>query len=183
MESKENSILELFFNNPTKHWHFEEIVKTAGIARSKADRWLKKFIKEELVKRIKIESQMPHYIGNYEHPHYRNSKRLFALAKLHESGLLDYLASLQNAESVILFGSFSRSDWYQESDIDLFVYGNFNEMSLGRYMTKLKREIQIFHSKDKKDLKKMGGPLLRNIMKGIIIKGTIPKEVFANASV
>ena len=183
MESKENNILELFFNQPTKHWHFEEIIKEAKIARSKAAGWLTKFIKENLIKRIKPEGKMPYYISNNEHPHYKNTKRIFALTKLHESGLLDYLASIEKAESIILFGSFSRSDWYQESDIDLFVYGNLDEMFLGKYMAKLKREIQVFNSKDKKDLKKIGGPLLRNILKGIIIKGTIPQEVFANASV
>jgi len=44
MESKEESVLELFFENPTREWHFEEILKEAAITRSKADAWLKKFI-------------------------------------------------------------------------------------------------------------------------------------------
>ena len=53
MESKREKIMELFFDNPTREWHFEEVVKEAKIARSKADGWLKKFIKEGLIKKIK----------------------------------------------------------------------------------------------------------------------------------
>lgn len=61
MESKEERIMGLFFDNPTKEWHFEEVIKKAKIARSKADNWLKKFINEGLVKRIKKSGKMPYY--------------------------------------------------------------------------------------------------------------------------
>ena len=53
MRSKEEAILKLFFENPTREWHFEEILGEAGVARSKADRWLKKFTREGLVKKVK----------------------------------------------------------------------------------------------------------------------------------
>ena len=43
MESKEEQMLELFFNSPTKQWRFKDILKTAKITRSKADKWLKLF--------------------------------------------------------------------------------------------------------------------------------------------
>ncbi|MEA3514366.1 MAG: hypothetical protein U9R34_02740 [Nanoarchaeota archaeon] len=36
---------------------------------------------------------------------------------------------------------------------------------------------------NKKELKKMGPALLRNIIKGDLIKGDIPVEVIANASI
>ena len=48
--SKEDLILELFYNYPTKHWHFEEIRKEVKITKSKADKWLKRFIKQHLIK-------------------------------------------------------------------------------------------------------------------------------------
>jgi len=61
MKSKEDNVLEFFFENPTKEWHFEDIVKQAIIARSKSDRWLKKFIKKRIIKRIKKKGKMPYY--------------------------------------------------------------------------------------------------------------------------
>ena len=37
MKSKQDRIIELFFEEPTRQWHFEKILKEAKITRSKAD--------------------------------------------------------------------------------------------------------------------------------------------------
>lgn len=173
MESKENKIIELFFDNPTKEWHFEEIVKEAGIARSKADRWLKQLGKEHMIRRIKEKGSMPYYIADYDSSDYQNKKKLFALNRLYETGLLNHLSSLKKANAVILFGSFARSDWYKGSDIDLFIYGSPDGLKIADYETKLHRDIQLFICHDKNELSKLGGGLIRNIIKGNIIKGEL----------
>lgn len=176
-------ISELFFNHPTKQWHFEELLKTCGLSRAQTNEWLKKLQAEKIVKKIKPTGKMPYHIANYQEPHYQNSKRLFALTSLHNIGLLDYLSSIPKVETIILFGSFSRWDWHDGSDIDIFIYGDIDEVLVGKFATKLKREIQVFASKDTKDLKRLGAPLLRNILKGITIKGNIPQEVINNAAI
>lgn len=173
MQSKGNKVLELFFNQPTKHWHFEEILKKSKVSRDKANKWLKKFIKENIIKKIKKKTKMPHYIGNYKHPEYKNRKRLFTLNQFYKSGFLNHLQSLKKAKTVIIFGSMSRSDWHKESDIDLFIFGNDDGLNLGKYELKLHRDIQLFTAKIKKDLKKMGSGLIRNILEGYRVKGNI----------
>ncbi len=173
MRSKKDKIIELFFQNPTREWHFEEIVKHAGIARSKADVWIKKSIREGLVKKVKKKGEMPYYISNYESPEYKGSKRLFAFSKLYESGFLSHLYSLPKARTIILFGSFSRSDWYKESDIDLFIYGDPEGLRIVDYELKLKKDIQLFICQNNADLKKMGIGLIRNIIKGNLVKGNL----------
>lgn len=183
MQSKENIILELFFENPSRQWHFEEILKQAKIARSKADRWLKKFVKEKLIKRVKQKGKMPYYIGTYESTSYKNNKKIFAMQKLYDSGLLDHLTSLKKAKTVIIFGSFTRSDWYKNSDIDVFIYGDPEGLNIGKFELALHRDIELFIGKDKKELKRFGAGLLRNIIKGNIIKGDIPIEVIENACI
>lgn len=173
MKSKEEKIVELFFEHPTREWHFEEILKEAKITRSKADRWLKKFIKKSFIKRIKEKSKMPYYISNYSSPEYKNEKRLFALNKLHHSGLLNHLSSLQKAETIILFGSFSRSDWYNNSDIDLFIYGEPDGLKIADYEIKLHKDIQLFICRNREELAKLGTGLTTNIIKGTILKGNL----------
>jgi predicted nucleotidyltransferase len=173
MISREEDIIELFFNDPAKHWHFEEILREVGIARSKANKWLKRFVKERMIKRVKEKGKMPYYIGMYESPDYQNKKRLFALKKLNEMGLLNHLSGLEEAKTVIVFGSFTRWDWYKGSDIDVFIYGNPKGLSIGKYEIKLHRDIQLFICKSKKQLRKLGSGLIRNIVKGDIIKGDI----------
>lgn len=173
MKSKENKIIEIFFENPTKEWHFEEIIKKTKLARSKADNWLKRFIKSRLIKRIKIKGKMPYYISNYESSEYKNKKKIFALNRLYESGLLNHLTSLKKAKTIILFGSFARSDWYKKSDIDIFIYGDPEGLKIADYELKLHRDLQVFICQEKKELSKLGKDLIRNIIKGNLIKGNL----------
>ena len=173
MESKEKQMLELFFEQPTREWHFEEILKEAKITRSKANEWLKYFIKEDLIKRIKERKKMPYYASNCESASYKNKKKIFAFEKLYNIGFLNHLLSLKNATTVIIFGSFARSDWYKESDVDLFIYGDAKGLKIVNYELELHKEIQVFICKNKDDLIKLGSGLLRNIIKGNIdfVKG------------
>ena len=182
-KSKETEMLELFFNYPTKQWHFKELEKRIKIAQSKIAKWLKRFQDKSLIKKIRPKGKMPYYISNYEKPAYRYKKRIFAFEKLYLSGLLSYLSSLENAKSIILFGSFSRSDWSKESDIDIFIYGEVSEIKIGKFEKLLHRDIQIFLCEDKNSLQKMGPGLIKNIIKGTTLKGTITDELIANACV
>lgn len=180
MASKEERIIELFFNESSKHWHFEQILKTAKVSRSNALKWLTKLVNEGIILRIKPEGKMPYYRGNVDSPAYQNRKKVYALAKLQQSGFLDHLTTLPNAKVVILFGSFSRWDWYSESDIDLFIYGNDDELDIATYETALKREIQVFTVKDKEELRHFNPGLLKNIINGYHIKGRIDELINAS---
>lgn len=182
MKTKENAVLGLFFENPTKEWHFEDVLREAKITRSKATKWLKKFTKEGIIIKRKEKGRMPYYSGNYDSFAYKNRKKLFAITKLYNSGLLNHLSSLQNAKTVILFGSYARSDWYKNSDIDIFIYGDTEGLKIVDYEIKLHKEIQLFIYESKKDLSRLSNDLLKNIIKGNLIKGDIDFiKVNANA--
>ncbi|MBI4918591.1 nucleotidyltransferase domain-containing protein [archaeon] len=168
---KEENVLELFFNEPSKHWHFEEILRKANISRPQVNNWLKKLIKEEIVRRVKEKGKMPYYVGFFENPNFQSRKRLFALERMQKTGFLSHLISLEKAKTIIVFGSFTRGDWYSDSDIDLFIYGNAENFDRGEYQLKLGREIQVFNPKTKEDLKKFESGFMRNILRGITVKG------------
>ena len=116
---------------------------------------------------------MPHYIAQYESPHYQNEKRIFALSKMYKSGFLNHLMQLPKVSAVILFGSFVRGDWHKNSDIDVFVYGDCEGLQIGKYELALNRDIQLFECENKKCLNKFPAGLLKNIVKGDIVKGNI----------
>ena len=171
MRSKEDIVLESFFNS-SKHWHFDGLLKRTKISRSQLSQWLKKFAVEGLIKRVKPKGKMPYYVQVFESPTFQHKKKLFALKRLTESGLFDHLTSLKDAKVVIVFGSFTRADWYEGSDIDIFIYGNDEKFKQGEYELKLKRDIQVHAAKNKKDLKKMD-KILPYIITGNFIKGSI----------
>jgi len=169
--NKENNVLELFFNEPTKHWHFKEIVKKAKISEERANYWLKKFIKEEIIKHIKPKGKMPYFIAQYETLQYKNKKKLYALNSMFETGLLNKLQSLKNVKTVVIFGSFARSDWSTKSDVDVFIYGDPEDFRFGTIWNG--RELQVHTFKDKKEIKDIRSGLINNVVKGYFVKGSI----------
>jgi len=170
MKSKEEELLDIIYNNP-KHWRFEELRSKAKIGKPQLARWLKIFEKEGIIKRIKEEKKMPYYTQDYDNPKFRNRKKIFALKKLIDTGFIDHLSNL-NAKVVAIFGSFSRSDWYEDSDIDVFIYGSDADFDKGKFELKLNREIQVHKAKNTQELTKMK-KLLPYVLSGEFIKGNI----------
>ena len=171
MQDKQDKVLELFFNKP-KHWHFEELRRKAEISKPQLAQWLKVFEKEKLIERVKPRGKMPYYVGNINNPIFRNRKKFFAKEMLLKSGLLDHLVTLKKAKVIVIFGSMSRWDWYDDSDIDIFIYGKDDDFEQGKYELKIKREIELHHAETPKDLKRMD-KLLPNIVSGDFIKGSM----------
>lgn len=163
----------LFFEEPSKQWHFEDVLKACKVSRSKASKWLAKLVRERVVRHVKPRGRMPYYQGNFESPAYRIRKRLYALAQLHATGFLGHLMGLPGAKTVIIFGSFTRADWYSGSDIDVFIYGSDAGLQTDAYRRALRRDIQVFVAGSPKDLERMGSGLLRNILEGLLIKGKL----------
>lgn len=170
--SKENRIVELFFNEPSKHLHFKDIVRNARISENRADYWLKILLKEKIIIYHKEKGKMPHYTANFDHPNYKNKKKIYALEKFYETGFFKHLESL-NAKAIIIFGSFSRADWHTKSDIDLCIIGDDSELEKGKYETILKRELQIFTFKNEKEVKNINPHLVNNIINGYFVKGEV----------
>jgi len=182
MNSKEDDVLELFFNSP-KHWHFEELREKSGLSKSRLAEWLKKFGKEGIVKRVKPREKMPYYVRIFESKTFQHKKRLFTLKKFTETGFLNHLAELPSAKVVIIFGSFSSYDWHTDSDIDVFIYGKDGGFHQGKYETLLHREIQVHLAENGKDLKRINR-MLPYIITGDFIKGSIEDldvDIYAKA--
>lgn len=180
--SREEEILKLFFEEPTRHWHFSEIKEKVPLPDNKVSRWLKIFIQKNIIRKFTPKQKMPYYTSYYENTEYQFQKRIYALKKLHDSGFLNHLANLKGAKTIILFGSFSRWDWHKESDIDLFIFGSDDNLEQAKYERILNRPIQVFTCEDKKSFKKFNPELMMNIIKGDLIKGDLNfMEVCARA--
>lgn len=178
--SKEEQILNLILeNSPLKQWHFEEFVKNTNMARAAINKWLKRYQKEGLIKKIKERGKFPYFTAGSKNSAYQSKKRIFMLNKLHESGLIKDLLNL-NAKTVIIFGSIARGDWYKDSDIDIFIFGNPKGLEKHKYEIKLHRDIELHVFDSKKEIKDVKTGLINNVINGFIIKGNI--QEFAKVS-
>jgi len=179
--SKEENVLRLILeNSPLKEWHFEEIVSKAKVTKAVANKWLKKYVKEKLLKKVKTKGKFPFFTSGSNNPVYYSLKRVYALEQLHHNGLIPTLLSLKEAKTIILFGSIARGDWYKNSDIDIFVYGNISDFNKKLYESRLNRHIELHVFHDKKEIKEVKTGLIKNIINGYIVKGQI--QDFAEVS-
>ena len=174
LNRREERVLGMFFEEPLRKFKFKDIVERAGLHRDNANKWIERLKKENMISRVKPKGKFPYYTANYDNVAFRNRKRLYALSLLYESGLLDALAGLGKAEAVVIFGSFARSDWHKNSDIDVFVYGSAEGFDRDFFERKLKRKIEIFSYKGRKALNRINPHLLKNIIRGFYVKGSVP---------
>ena len=178
IKSKEERVLELFLNEPSKQWHFSQIVEAAKISEPSANKWLKNMLKGKLIQKVKPRGKMPYFIANFRHENYRSKKKIYALQKLYGSGLLAKLQSLKNANAIVIFGSFARSDWNSQSDVDIFVLGDPEDLKFGILWSGLgfqgkARELQVHSFKSIEETRNIHSGLMKNVVKGYFVKGNI----------
>ncbi|MBI3032122.1 nucleotidyltransferase domain-containing protein [Candidatus Woesearchaeota archaeon] len=172
--SKELNVLQLILeNSPLKEWHFEEVVKLSKVTRIVANKWLKKYIKEGLLKRIKQKGKFPYFTVGSNNAVYYSFKKIYLLEQFHKSGLLPKLFSLKNAKTIIVFGSSIKGDWYKNSDIDIFIYGNTGEFDKNIYELRLNKHIELHIFENKNELEEIKTGLIKNVINGYVVKGQI----------
>ncbi len=171
--SKEEIFLQLIFEeSPLKHWHFEELLKKTKMSRGALNKWLNKYLKEGLLNRIKEKGKFPYFTAGSNNLVYQTKKRIYGLKKLEESGLFKQLMLLPSSV-IILFGSMAKGDWYKDSDVDIFIYGDLPDFGRFSFERKLKREIEIHHFSSKKEIKEIRSGLMKNVAEGFLVKGSL----------
>ena len=172
--SKEDCVLELILeNSPLREWHFDEIVREADVSRAVAAKWLGRFVKYGMLKRVKQRKRFPHFTAGRGNAVYQARKRLYALERMQKSGLLAVLTSLESARTVIIFGSMARGDWYRDSDVDVFVLGEPGAFDKSIYERRLNRNIELHVFASRQEMKRVQTGLLENVVNGYLVKGSI----------
>ena len=172
--SKEENVLKLILeNSPLKEWHFEEICREAKVTKAVANKWLKKYVKGGLLTYVKEKGRFPHFTVGSGNSEYYSLKRVYALEKLHQSGLIPKLLSLKNAKTIILFWSIIRGDWYKDSDIDIFVFGDISDFDKHLYEFELGKHIELHVFQETSEIQEVKTGLIKNIINGYVLKGQI----------
>ena len=178
--SKEENVLKLILeNSPLKELHFEEVAREAMVTRAVANKWLKKYAQEGLIKHVRRDGTFPCFTVGSNNPFYYSVKRVYALEQFHKSGLLSRLLSLNNARTVIIFGSMARGDWYKDSDIDIFIYGDVGDFDKTIYELKLGKSIELHIFDTEKDIQDVKTGLIKNVINGYLVKGQIQDVIGA----
>lgn len=167
------TIAEYFLMHPTAKLRVREIERLLSLPLPSVIKYCKELEKEDILTTYHIGS-IRLYTAKREEK-YILEKKLYNIKALYNSNLIGFLREELNNPSIILFGSYSRGEDTEESDIDLYIETfSKKEIKLDKYEKILKRNIQIF--KHKKITEITNKNLANNIINGIKMNGFI--EVF-----
>ena len=160
-------ILQEFFDSPKKDFQMREISRNTKIAQPSVINHLKGLLKEKLIIKEK-KGIYPTYRANRDSEFFRTYKKLDLLLRIYSSGLLDYIYDSCQPDVIVLFGSGSRGEDIENSDIDLFVQSPEKRLNLGKYEKILNRGIALFFEEA---FSRLSNELKNNILNGIVLKG------------
>lgn len=173
-KSIKHLIKEYFFENPTEKLRVRQIERVLKVPLPSVIRYTKELEKEEILK-INETAGVKFFTADRLSKKFLVEKTLFNIKSLSSSGLLSYLIENYSNPTIVVFGSYSKGEDIEKSDIDIYIETSSKKnISLEKFEKILHRRIQLFiHS----DIKKISNPMLsNNIINGIILNGFL--EVF-----
>jgi len=162
------AVLEVFFKEPTSIHFIREIGRRIQLAQTSVRNHIRDLEKDKLIV-TKNAKPFNGFVANRE-----NEDFLFYKQAYNFYSLLELRKTIVNAlhpKAIIVFGSYSRGEDIEESDIDIVV------------ITKIKKEIEIKNLEKKMDrkinlifkesLEKLEEPIKDNVLNGWVIYGWI----------
>lgn len=173
-KSIKTKIAEYFYLNPAVKLRVRQIERQVKVPLPSAIKYAKELEKERILK-SEIIANIKIYSANRTSNNYLLEKKFFNLKQLHHSNLIIYLVEKYHNPSLILFGSYSRGEDLEESDIDIYVEtASKKKINLDKFENKLQRKVQLFTYKNIKSIKNKD--LANNIINGSLLNGFV--EVF-----
>lgn len=160
-------ILREFLECPLKDFHMRELSRITKITQPTVMNHLKALTKEGLIFKEK-KGIYPTYGANRDSDVFKFYKKFNLILSMQQSGLLDYIKDSCNSDVIILFGSASRGEDTEKSDIDLYVQSREKDLGLSKYEKVLHKEINIFFEEN---FSRLSNELKNNILNGIVLDG------------
>ncbi|HLC97965.1 MAG TPA: nucleotidyltransferase domain-containing protein [Candidatus Nanoarchaeia archaeon] len=162
-------IAEVFFDQPSRQFHLRELSRLTKLSLPSIITATDKLAQEKIITKTKG-SLLTTVTANREQSTFVWRKRLFNLEKMYLSGLIKFLDhQYHHPPAIILFGSFSRGEDTERSDIDLAVLGrNEKPLSLETFEKNLKKRISLhFIKRDE-----ISEEFKANLANGIVLEGS-----------
>ena len=161
---------EVFFLNPTKAHYLMDISRKIGVAHTSVKKSLTKLVNLGLIEEKKEKKGtriFPVYKAKKE-PAFKKYKKLYNLSSVMESKLVEFIEEKLTPRCIVLFGSYSRGEDTEDSDIDIYVECKKEDLSLRKFEKNLGRKIELHFNESFASYPK---ELKNNIINGIVLSG------------
>ena len=162
-------VLAAFFENPSRDFHLRELSRLIKLSMPTIISATDKLVKEKLI--IKEKGKViTKVMANREHINFTRYKRIYNLEFLYNSNITSFLSeAYNNPKLIILFGSFSRGEDIEKSDIDIAVITNKKlNLNLTKYENIIKKTINVHEV----NLDKISKEFKANLLNGIVLEGS-----------
>jgi len=154
-------IKDAYFTSPTMRIGLRPLARAAGISPPAAKRSADYLISQNF-----LEKRSEGYSALHEERGFREEKRLWNLARLQQSGVIENIARQTAPDAIILFGSYGRGEDWERSDIDLaLIGGKTASLKLETFEKALGREVKIHR------LNRPSREFLNTLVNGIVVYG------------
>jgi len=160
-------LLELFFDFPRKPYLIRELSRKCRLAQTAVRIHIKALQAEWLIKKDNT-GLYASYRAFRDNSLFKLLKTQNVVLRIHQSGLVQFLEKSLFPGCIILFGSASRGEDTEESDIDLFVQASQTSLDLHKFERTLNRRINILYEPQ---LEELSPELLNNLANGIVLYG------------
>lgn len=162
-------VLAVFFENPSREFHLRELSRMLKLSMPTIISSTDMLAKEKLITKEKGKV-ITKVMANRDNIDFARLKRLHNLALIYNSSIIDYLSESYNQpKAVILFGSFSRGEDIEKSDIDIAIITSKKlNLDLSKYENILKKAISVHEV----SLDKISEEFRANLLNGIVLDGS-----------
>ncbi len=161
-----DKVLGLFFDFPTQRFHTREIARKLNVSAPAVSKVVNELEKEGLVTyKKKFISEIQANLDDK----FKKSKRIHNLRRIYEIGLEYYLKENFPLTTIVLFGSYSRGEDIEKSDIDIAIFSKEKRLDIAKFEKKLNRTINIEFI----DFRKASVALKESLINGIVLEGDI----------
>ncbi len=168
-KSNTQRVMDFFFKNPTREVYLRELSREMKLSMPAIVFAIKNLKREGLVFVNKTKA-LTKVKANIENKEFIRLKRLSNLESLYASELVDYLLKELRPLAIICFGSYSRGEDFEKSDVDIaIIKGSQKNLEFEKFEKKIGRKISVHFI----DLNKTSEEFKNNIHNGIVLDGAL----------
>ncbi|MBI5398659.1 nucleotidyltransferase domain-containing protein [Candidatus Woesearchaeota archaeon] len=160
-------VLQQFFDFPRKAFLIRELSRNIKLSVPSVRLHVKALLAEGLIMNDKT-GLYPSFRAVRESLLFKLLKAQNIILRLYQTGVLNAVEKAAYSSCIVLFGSASRGEDTEESDIDLFVQAKRIKLDLSKFEKALNRNINVLFEPD---MKTISPELLNNLANGIVVYG------------
>lgn len=160
--------LKIFFEDCYRRVNVREYARINKISPATASKLLGNYTKEGLLKRETFKNYIFYYT-NQKSKDFIDLSRIYWRERLKD--FIDEIDEKVHNPTIVLFGSLSKAEVKEDSDVDIAIFSGEVEINFEKYEKKIRRNIQVFWFKSIENVK--NEHLRKNIINGYILRGKL----------